>query len=782
MTRILNSGATGFFRWLFWGWAFVAALVVVHQFQFWIAPKIDTDVFALLPHDDHDQVAQRAMHQLAEQGERRVVIMLGGADWNAVRQVADAMKVALDHNDVGLEPTPLEGFVAQTMDYYKPWRDVLLTSPQRATLKTAEASQLARGALARLHGLSAGQPTNWLSDPLGLWSAWWTERSGITAARPRDGLLWVADPDGKRDWVVLLYQTKTSAFSLSSERRWYNALQKAEQEATSKLPMASSVQMLLAGIPLFAEAGAAQGNSEMNSIGLGSMAGIILLVWWTLRSVRPIALIGLSLGIGCAAAVTVTVLVFGQIHMLTLVFGASLVGVAVDYGINYFGSRLGAPNMDRWLLMRDLLTGLALALATSVVGYAVMAVTPFPGLRQVALFSGVGLLAAFLTVVCWFPILDRGELKGSAFANRITSGFSRWPKLTRNQLWLFVAVFGIVSAFGISRLTISDDIRQLQSSPQDLIKAQMEVGRLLKMPSPTQFFMVQGSTEQEVLEREEALKDKLAPIFGKMGSGDAPVGLSALSDWIPSEQSQLDNRRLTSKAELGVLALVSKELGEDLRRPNFAANPMQFNDWLDSPASVAARSQWLGKVDSGFASIVLIRGLQARSQLQALRLVALNLPGIQLVDRAQDMSTLLGRLRSSMTWLLVVGHVLVWGALAMRYRGDAWRAWLPTALASIGSLGMLGFMGEPFQLFNLLALILMLGMGIDYGIFLLEHQGRSQPFVWLGVLVGALSTAMSFGLLALSKTSALHTFGLTLLVGLGFVCVLTPFLRLSRIE
>jgi predicted exporter len=780
MTKAWNSSAGGIPRWLVWGWTLVVALLAFHQLQFWRSPKIDTDVFALLPHDEQSPIAQMAMRQLAEQGERRVVVMLGGADWEVLRQVAQAMGGHLAHSEAGLQPTSLEGMAAQTMDFYKPWRDVLLTASQKAQLSNADADQLARGAMSRLHGLNAGQPTNWLSDPLGLWTAWWTERSGITAARPRDGILWVADPNGKRDWAVLLLETKSSAFTLSSERRWYNALQQAKSEANRRVAHADTVQMLLAGIPLFAEAGAAQGNSEMNSIGLGSMAGIILLVWWTLRAVRPIALIGLSLAVGCAAAVSVTVLVFGQIHMLTLVFGASLVGVAVDYGINYFGSRLGNPNVDRWILMKDLLIGLALALSTSVVGYAVMAVTPFPGLRQVALFSGVGLIAAFATVVCWFPVLDRGDMKGSQFADKITSGFMRWPKLTMRQLWIFISVFGVVSGLGITRLTTSDDIRQLQSSPPELVKEQMDVGRLLRMPSPAQFFMVQGASEQEVLEREEALKERLAPALGFLGSADAPVVLSALSDWIPSEKSQLVNRSLTSKAEMAVLTVVSKELGEDLRRPEFAANTMKLQNWLDSPASMAARSQWLGKVDAGFASIVLIRGLQGRAQLQTLRSAALDLPGIQLVDRAQDMTTLLGRLSSSMTWLLVVGHALVWGALAMRYRGDAWRAWLPTALASVGTLGVLGFAGEPFQLFNLLALILMLGMGVDYGIFLLEHQGRNQPFVWLGVLIGALSTAMSFGLLALSKTPALHTFGLTLLVGLGFVCVLTPCLRLSR--
>jgi predicted exporter len=782
MTKAWKSSSVDVPRWLFWVWALVVALLAVHQLQFWRAPKIDTDVFALLPHDEQSPIAQMAMRQLAEQGERRIVVVLGGADWDVLRQIAQAMGDHLSRSEAGLQPTSLEGMAAQTMDFYKPWRDVLLTPAQKEQLSNPDTTQLARGAMSRLHGLSAGQPTNWLADPLGLWTAWWTERSGITAARPRDGILWVADPDGKRDWAVLLLETKTSAFTLSSERRWYNALQHAKTEATRNVDHAQTVQMLLAGIPLFAEAGATQGNAEMNSIGLGSMVGIMLLVWWTLRAVRPIALIGLSLGVGCAAAISVTVLVFGQIHMLTLVFGASLVGVAVDYGINYFGSRLGEPDADRWDLMKRLLIGLALALTTSVVGYAVMAVTPFPGLRQVALFSGVGLVTAFATVVCWFPILDRGEVKGSRFANSITDSFKRWPKLTNRQLWVFMGAFGLVSALGISRLTTSDDIRQLQSSPVELIQEQMAVGRLLKMPSPAQFFMVQGFSEQEVLAREETLMQQLAPALATLGSSDSPLVLSAVSDWVPSEKTQLSNRSVTSKAETDVLAVVSKTLGEDLHRPVFAAKPMQFEDWLKSPASMAIRSQWLGKVDTGFASIVLIRGLQGRAQLEALRTASLNLPGVQLIDRAQDMSSLMGRLRSFMTWLLLVGHASVWGALALRYRGEAWRAWLPTALASVGSLGVLGFVGESFQLFNLLALILMLGMGVDYGIFLLEHQGRNQPFVWLGILIGALSTAMSFGLLALSKTPALHTFGLTLLVGLAFVCVLTPCIRLTKQE
>src|SRR5690606_26352248 len=95
--------------------------------------------------------------------------------------------------------------------------------------------------------------------------------------------------------------------------------------------------------------------------------------------------------------------------------------------------------------------------------------------------------------------------------------------------------------------------------------------------------------------------------------------------------------------------------------------------------------------------------------------------------------------------------------------------------AGILAVALLGWLGQPLQLFNVLALLLLLGMGIDYGIFLLEH--RSDPAAWTAVSVGAASTWLSFGLLSLSSTPALRAFGLTMLFGIGLVWLVSPLFR-----
>jgi predicted exporter len=146
---------------------------------------------------------------------------------------------------------------------------------------------------------------------------------------------------------------------------------------------------------------------------------------------------------------------------------------------------------------------------------------------------------------------------------------------------------------------------------------------------------------------------------------------------------------------------------------------------------------------------------------------------VRFVDKTADLSSLMHRWRVGMTELLFAGYAVIFLALYWRFRGSAWRALLPTAVASGLALATVGFLGEPLTLFHVLALWLLLGMGVDYGIFLLEHPADGGE-AWLAVGLGAVSTLLSFGLLAVSTTPAIHAFGVTLGVGVTLVWLLSP--------
>ncbi|MFO1339622.1 MAG: hypothetical protein U1F53_15585 [Burkholderiaceae bacterium] len=768
--------------WFAWAWLLVVLAIAAHQGAFWREARLDTDVLALLPRDEQRPEVAQATEKLAAAAGQRVVVMLGAASDAEARRAAAAWRAALPALP-GWRALPVdEQALAQTLAFYRPWRDRLLTGAQRQALAEGRPEQQLAQALAALHqpGLGA-RLTDWAADPLGLWPAWWAERGGETLARPSAGEL-TLHGDGA-DWVVLPYDTGRPAFALDGNPVIGEALARAEAAARQQVP---ALRVLKAGVPLHAEAAAVRASQEVNTIGWGSLAAVLLLVWAAFRRLRTIVLVALSLVVGTAAALSATALVFGSVHLITLVFGASLVGVAEDFGIHWFASRQAQPGVAPPALMRELWPGLALALATSVLGYAVLGWAPFPGLRQMALFSAVGLVAAFVTVWAWFPRLDGAGVPDTAFARRVSASLARWPRWRadrRGALALLAAA--ALLAPGLWRLQANDDIRQLQASPPALLADQRAVGALLGAASPGQFFLVTAPDADTLLAREEALTGRLA---GLRGEGRL-AGWRALSDWVPSAGRQRADAALAARAETAVLAGVNAELGESIERPAFAGTPLGLAAWLAHPASAGARDLWLGELGGGspgegrpvasvVASVVMLRGLHDAAALPVLAAAAEGLPGVRWVDKAAEVSGLLGRYRRTMGWLLLLGHGLVLAALAWRYGTAAWRAWAPAALASLAALAVLGAAGLPLQLFNVLALLLLLGVGVDYGVFLLEHRaGHDQGSAWLAVVLGAASTALSFGLLALSTTPALRAFGLTLGVGLVVVTLLAPWLR-----
>ena len=754
-------------------WFACVLAIVGHQWQFWRAGKLDTDVLALLPVQEQAPEVARAGKLLADGVSRQVVVLVGAPDWAGAQRAAQAWRQALAQSQAPMQDSGSRG-AAQAADsflsFYGPYRDRLLTPAQRRALEDTPTGTQVQRAMALLMQPGAGRVADFASDPLGLWQDWLQARAGQSRARPRDGELWVRGEG--MDWVVLGYEITGRPFAMNGQPQYQPGLTSALEAAQRAVPGA---RMLTAGLPLHAESAAVRASSEINTIGWGSLAAVLLLAWLAFRRLAPIGLIGVSLLVGVAAGVSVTALVFGQVHLLTLVFGASLVGVAEDYGIHYFAARQGKPWARPRPLMNALLPGLLLALLTSGLAYLALGLAPFPGLRQMAVFSAAGLAAAFLTAVCWFPLLDRQPPRESRFAAFIRDSLRRWPtwrSLPRGRVtWIVLAVLAVAAVAGLLQVRASDDLRAWQGSPRSLMEQQLAVSRLLGTPSVAQFYLVRGATAQEVLEREEALKDRLDGIVAR----GALAGYAAASDWVPSLKRQQADAKVTQRVETQVLAGVNAALGEKLARPAMQERGLTPEDWLAHPASAAARSLWLGQGEGGYLTVVMLHGLHDPALLPQLAAQAQGLPGVRWVDRAGDISSLLGRYRWAMTALLVAGHLLVFAALWARFRAAAWRAWVPTALASVAAVSVQAWLGEPFQLSTILALLLLLGIGVDYGIFLLEHDGDGAA--WLAVVLGAASTWLAFGLLALSSTPALHAFGLTLMIGIALVWALSPLLR-----
>lgn len=771
-------------------WLMVATLVVGHNAWLWFVQRVvpDSDILALLPVQERDPVLQQSFQHMVDSAQQRVVVLVGAADWDKAKQAADAYSKAIAARPGVLATTELSDKTQDDwLQLFRQHRSVLLTAQQERQLREQDAQTWAGTALSGLYGAFGGPKVgSWQEDPFGLFAGWVQERAQETPVRPRDGYLFVGD--SKMQYVLLPFELKVPAFSITAQDQVLPLLERAAAAARAAVPQAD---LIPAGVILHAAAASAQAQREMHTIGAGSLIGIVLLTWLVFRSVRPIVLVLLSITVGILGAFSVSWLIFGQVHLMTLVFGASLIGVAQDYGIDFLCNRMGAdPALDSYALLRRLLPALVLTLLAAVIGYAGLAFTPFPGLRAMAVFSALGLVFAWLTVMAWFPLFVRGGVlrQGPAVAPYVAllAHWPRWPFARavatpsgRLLLVLACSLAGPGLAIGIARLGANDDIRLLQNSPKALVDDQLRLGKLLDAATPAQYFLVRGASEEEVLQREEALKRKLDPLVADSVIG----GYQAMSNWVPSQQTQAARRALLQDklfADAGPLAAVAGQVGEGREwiaatraKAAEGAQTLRLQDFLAAPSSQPWRHLWLGQHGAQFASIVALRGMQY-SGLPRLRAAADGLAGVQWADKVGEISAVLGRYRVMMGWVLGAAYALVFLLLLPRYRGGAWRVLAPVLLASAAALALFGWFGMPLQLFHVLALMLLLGVGVDYGVFMAERASRGPVAPWLAVGMSAANAILGFGLLGLSGTPALQAFGLTMLLGTAMVWLLVP--------
>ncbi|WP_199096257.1 MMPL family transporter [Dyella sp. ASV21] len=741
---------------------------------------IQTDLLAMLPATERHPLAEAAVDRLAHANGDRVVMLVAHADDASAKDAARELGRALARDAVFSSVTAeLPDFdLDQLVAPYLAYRFSLLTAADRRAL-TQPDYDASRALARRLNEpFLAGVGTTVQNDPFG-WLQHWLDQQPWSRSPlvPEDDLL-TAHRDGLT-YVMVMASLRGSSYDDQVQREAVGALARAERQVLHDHP---GVQLLKTGAVLYAAAARAGAERDVHVVGLASTLGIALLLLWTFRSAKPLLVAFVSTAVGVVSALCVTVWVFGQIHLLTLVFGAALLGEAVDYSIQYLCAR--ANSGSRWQPeqgVRQVRPALLLALGTSLLGYALLGLVPFPALRQMACFAITGMLVACLSVFWLLPAWLTAPAR-KPLAPALVRG--AWLLQRRGQYWarghraaLALTALLLLALPGWLRLSHDDDIHSLIAPPPALVQADARIRDVTGIGNNSQFYLVTGDSAEQTLQREEALELRLQALI-KNGQ---LAGWTGVAGMMPSERMQQANRAalapLFGHAAALQTTLQQAGLRADIAHDYVAAWPgrvLKIDDWRSMPLSLPFRYLWMHDDQHGYASIVMPQGQDDATVLQH---ATDGLEGVSLVDKPASVSALFGRYRSYASGWLVAALLLVGAAFAWRYRLDAPRVLAPP-LAGIGlTLAMLGYLQQPLTLFHWMALMLVLGVGANYAVFLREgepHTADIPGASYASVLLSAVTALLSFGLLGLSSMPALQHFGLTLLLGIGFTAVLAP--------
>lgn len=765
--------------------------------------KVQSDILAMLPHLQQDALTARALEQVESTLADQVYLALIAKDeTQAIAAATLLMEQLKTQNGAFTDIRSADMQMGETLgQYYFPHRFKLLTSEQADALTHNGLDSLVASATAQLYNAFSYANSQLLTqDPLLLFpanllalapSSKLSAKQGILLAHPNQG---VDNSEGVA--AIVMAKGKDSAFNPNAQLIQQAALTQALTTVTEQY---AGIQVLQAGALFHAIEATNTAKSEISVLGLASLLGVVLLVWLAFRSVMPLLLAIVTISSGLLLAVTFTLSVFGELHLLTLVFGTSLIGIAIDYSFHFYCERLSDHQRSAQATVAYIFPTVSLAFITSALAYVGIGLAPFPGMQQVAIFCASGLLGAYLTLVLAYPLLAGSKLpSGERPLNLAQAYLARLTQLSNKLVspWglsLFTLALVGVCLLGISQLKVDDDIRHLQQSPASVTEPEDKLRKLLSGGTDNQFLLVRASSEEALLQKLESLGPQLDTAIKQQELSN----YVSLSRYLPSKQKQDAAYRLQGEIYQSQLTTVLNSIGlDESLAPNLTAaylaakdsyiTPADFFElgfgkqlaplWL-TPTELAsqnhAASVDANNDDTSYGAIVLLGGIEDISALQARFAKDTQ---VQLIDKVADISTLMGHYR--LLTLKLLGLALVIALLLFSLSFGLKKATVVVAvpaLAAVLTLAILGLVGSPLSLFHALALILVFGIGIDYSLFFASAEQHGKA-VMMAVFMSACSTLLAFGLLAFSQTQAIHYFGLTLSLGIGFTFVLSPLI------
>ena len=735
--------------------------------------RVETDLLALLPRSASDRLTASAVDAFSERLARKVIFLVGAADPDVASKAAHTFADSLAdsgafravHERVGAD-------VQASVSFYLKHRSRLLSARDQALLEGGEGERLYRSALLALY-TPAGlvHPIEASRDLLGLGADYLLEQLPATGnAQLRGSQLTVTD--NGQTFVLVSAETAGSPFAGDVQDRAEAALTCATRMARGAAR--GEITLLQSGALQHATVAARKAQSEVAIFGTIATVAVLALMLVLFRDWRAPVLGLIAISAGAAAGISATHFIFGELHLVALVFGSSLIGVAIDYSMHFYADQFRAP--DRWAptdALAHVGRPILLSIGATVLGYVGLLVLPFPGLKQMALISIAGLIVACACVFLIFPAAARGTGRdlppwcARLIAALERSGDHLASRRTRLTIGVLVLVF---LAVGLVRVEFRDDIRTLQMVTPRLAQVERRVSTLLGTLSESRYFLVSGPGAESVLQAEERLTQILRTIEQRGGI----ESFTAVTNSLPSMRRQEQIQRLLDQsvlAEEGLLPRLLRELGFDaayaakeIAAFRSARAPLQPDEWLADPISTPFRDLWLGSSGGQYVTVVTLAGIH---DVNALRDVAHTIPAVRFVDRIGEISGVLARYRVAVSELLLLAYAAIFVVLAWRYGlRDAIRLIAAPLGATLLTLAFAGIAGLQVNLFAVLGLLLLLALGVDYAIFLRESSAERTTAL-LSVSLSALTTMLAFGLLGFSSTPLIRSIGLTLLVGIG---------------
>ena len=613
--------------------------------------------------------------------------------------------------------------------------------------------------------------------------------SGINQPQDLEGA-W-ASQDGKR--ALLLAFTRAAGSDTEAQAQAVGSI----RSVFAALPgRATDTRLVMSGAGVSSVASRNTIQDEVGRLAGASFVLVVCLLLLVYRSPTLLLLGLLPVLSGVAAGIAAVSLGFGQVHGLTLGFGTTLIGEAVDYSIYFFIQRSAAA------VPGNFWRTIWLGVLTSIAGFAALLCSSFPGLAQLGLYSISGLVAAVLVTRFVLPVLTPQQLTLrdlSRVASALDRGIGhaavlRWPVLA---LALAACATVLLHSGGVWN-------RQL-SGLNPIPKAERQVDEELRHDlggTDTRYIMALTAANQEA-----ALQ--LAEHAGKVLQGLVQTrvlgGFSSPATVLPSAALQRARQAALPDAEPARMRLHQALQGLPIRAERLDAflddlqsarrHPVLLRKDLNGTSAALMVDSMLVPRANDFLVLMPLRPLNQGPQADTMALdvvhAALRAQGLNdavVIDMLEESSQLFDGYRrealllSGMGCLFILLLLLLWLRSGVR----TLRVAAPLACAVLCVTAALLLGGTQLTILHLVGLLLLVAVGSNYALFFdrgaqTGHASYRQQ-TQISLVVANLTSVGSFGLLGLSNVPVLAAIGSTVAPGAFLALVFAAILTRERTD
>lgn len=527
----------------------------------------------------------------------------------------------------------------------------------------------------------------------------------------------------------------------------------------------------------------------------------VFLIFFRSLRMLPSALLPSVVGILCALGVMGFLNI--PVHAVTIGFAATICGISIDYVIHLLyraGIREGTTEAAMARAFGDVIRPVTLGFLTTQGAFAIIASSGFVGIRQMAVFSLISLPVAFFVALFATPSLHRFLLVEKRHAVGRESRLFRWiskifsASARLNRYWVG-GIFALLLSGSVAaalKIEFSGDPRDLGNVDSALAARE----QILRSAFPGIFeqamIVSSGKNEETALQRNDALYDAL------IGAGTPRSDIVSFSPFLPSRATQ----------EAGVDAVRKILEGADTRAAFVNAG---FKDgYLDSLLAKSANAERSPLLPDNFKNTGLAELLDkslhtdGRGTIHCLTRVRIRddaaigrladiaaRAGARLVSERLETKEVLLQLQKEIVIMLIVWLIAAVAGVSLAQRSLLFglRAALPALFGVAAAAAVFSLTGRPLTAVASAGITLVLGLSVDYGIFMQSTCGHRAETAG-ATAASALTTIAGFGVLAFTAVRAMADIGLIILIGISVAVVtalvlvpcLMPAVRSKNVE